>query len=177
MAVFNVIQHDELGSTTASWEKTSIPSSYDHLMLKVSARSANSGTGTTEMHMQWNSELGYLFYRSTGWLTGGSNQSFRKTSGSGEFHYKAGYIVQAGDLADTFGLMTLWIPNYSNTTAFKQGFLSNSFQHNSNYGWFTNVSTACLFRKTDAIDAIKLFPLSGSFAQYSSFTLYGINGV
>tara|TARA_Y100000758_G_scaffold121127_1_gene85312 strand:+ start:5544 stop:6083 length:540 start_codon:yes stop_codon:yes gene_type:complete len=179
MAVFNVISHDELGSSTASWENTSIPSSYDHLMLKVSARSTASGSGSVEMKMQWQGEndaADYAFYRSTFTLTGGSNQAGRAHAGTGDPHYKAGYIPEAGALADSFCNLTVWIPNYSDTTAYKQGFLHNSQQYNSNY-LFGNVMTACLFLDDAAIHTIKLFPLSGSFAQYSSFTIYGINGV
>ena len=105
-----------------------------------------------------------------------SNQAGRAHAGTGDPHYKAGYIPEAGALADSFCNLTVWIPNYSDTTAYKQGFLHNSQQYNSNY-LFGNVMTACLFLDDAAIHTIKLFPLSGSFAQYSSFTIYGINGV
>ena len=39
---YTVIDHTELSGTTASWSKTSIPSSYDHLYLVWSARSNHS---------------------------------------------------------------------------------------------------------------------------------------
>ncbi len=176
MAVFNVIQHDELGSSAASWEKSSIPSSYNHLMLKASIRSNASGSSHTEIKMQWQGSTNYSYYRSTGALTGGSNQAFRAHGGTGDPHFRSGYIPEASTLADCFNHTTLWIPNYSDTTAYKQGFVHSSVQWNHNY-LFGNTMTACLFLDDAAIHTIKLIPLAGSFVQYSSFTLYGINGV
>jgi len=44
MAAFTVIDHTELGAAASSWDVTSIPSSYDHLLVKVSARSDSSDT-------------------------------------------------------------------------------------------------------------------------------------
>ena len=43
MAVWNVIDHTELSGATASWDVTSISSSYDHLYGVVSARSDDTG--------------------------------------------------------------------------------------------------------------------------------------
>ena len=46
MAAFTVIAHTEATGATASWEKTSIPSSYDHLLIRNVSSGQNHRTGS-----------------------------------------------------------------------------------------------------------------------------------
>ena len=178
MAVLNVIQHTEIGSGgAATWEKTSISTSYDHLWLQCSLRSTTASSGTTECYMRLNSDAGYAQYSATTIYADSSGPSgTRQLTSSGDAHYRVGYMPQASELASTFNGMSLWIPNYANTDNFKQCLLQAATQYNHHSPWIGQWNSAMCFRRTAAISAIKLWPLSGSFAQYSTMTLYGVNG-
>jgi hypothetical protein len=63
--------------------------------------------------------------------------------------------------------------DYSNTNKFKTMRSLNGFDENGAGQIFL---TSGLYRKTNAISEIRLFPSSGTFAEYSSFALYGITG-
>jgi len=67
MAAFTVIDHQELGvsqwapsgnTTVASWTKSSIPDTYDHLMLKVSARTDSGYYGYVDVQLNADTTAG-----------------------------------------------------------------------------------------------------------------------
>ena len=80
--------------------------------------------------------------------------------------------------ANTFGVLTVWIPHYANTANFKQALCSWAGENASmtDYRWAVGL-TAGLWSDTSAIDQITLFDISAAdFVQYSTFTLYGVTG-
>ena len=179
MAVFNVIDHTEIGAGGASqWEVTGIPSSYDHLLVKISARSERAGVSKESVILSVNgssstSDFPGTFLRQ---LSGAVNSSRFGTGYAGWAGYQN---IPAGDAtAGTFGVMNIWIPNYSNTANFKQLIWHTASETNSSSTSNWNIShTAAMYTEdTTAIDEIKMICFTGStdIAQYSSFTVYGI---
>ena len=180
MAVFTVIEHDEIGTGgAASWSETGISASYDHLLLKASIRSeyVNStadgilelnGDATTSLYSDTN-----LFARTT--ATG--PESVNTTSGVGitSWRFPAAWTDAAGD--DVFANLSVWIPNYANTVNFKQVLLTCGFSpaDTQGYVWGEYV-TAGLVQITGAITAISIAGVSGDIAEFSTFTLYGVTG-
>ena len=84
----------------------------------------------------------------------------------------------ASNLANPFGAIKIWIPNYANTANFKQAILDGVIENNSttNAQWNLHVA-AGLWQSTAAINAVSLADLaSNNFVQYSTFTLYGVTG-
>tara|TARA_R110000751_G_scaffold277287_1_gene378541 strand:+ start:248 stop:472 length:225 start_codon:yes stop_codon:yes gene_type:complete len=73
--------------------------------------------------------------------------------------------------------MTMWIPNYANTTGFKQIVGQQSVENNSatDYRYYMGLN-AFLWQSTAAVTALKLYPSTSDFVQYSTFTLYGVSG-
>jgi hypothetical protein len=181
MAAFTVIDHTEIGAGgAASWEVTGIPTTYDHLLLKVSARSERATVTRESVILSVNGSSS-----TTNWpftilriLSGAVNS----TRGGTGYVGWGGYIniPAAGATADTFGVMDIWIPNYSNTANYKQ-LLWQSVSENAsttNNEYAVEMAAALYTEDTTAIDEIKMvgFTAATDIAQYSTFTLYGVTG-
>jgi len=87
-------------------------------------------------------------------------------------------VSGASTLADTFGVITAWIPNYANTSNYKQAICSSTAENNSTTNNFWQLRlTAGLWQSTAAITSVTVVGLTGDdFQQYSTFTLYGVTG-
>jgi hypothetical protein len=180
MAVFTVIDHTELTGTAASWNVTSIPSSYDHLLIMGSVRSDYAAVYYDVMGLRFNGDDGSN-YTSTlvyaGDATPTSTRSGAATSGGPVY-----CVPAASSTADTFGPFTMWIPHYSNTANYKQVFAqgSNEGMTAVSYQWWMSMN-AILWGSTAAIDEITISCQRNSwqyadFVEFSSFTLYGVTG-
>ncbi len=176
MAVWNVIDHQELSGTAASWTKSSIPSSYDHLYLEFSARSDEVNLlQRDEIEINLNADAGSNYSYTALWAGTTTPASLR---GSGVTEIRRIWVPNASSTADTFGTGALWIPHYANSANFKQVFVQAASEGatTTNYLWGLAV-IAGLWSDTSAVDQITLVPRNGpNFVQYSTFTLYGING-
>ena len=178
MAAFTVIDHTELTGTTASWSKTSIPSSYDHLYLCWSARSDHSGGPTYRdaIYCNVNGDTSSSDYSMTHLFTGSATPASYRSSGVSAWTDFADNPASLA-LADTFGTGSMWLPNYANTANFKQCYANSATENDSttDYRWGIQV-IAGLWTNTAAVTALALTLQNGDFVQYSTFTLYGVTG-
>ena len=171
MPAFTVIDHTELGASASSWTKSSIPSSYDHLMLKVSARTNSGYTGYVDVQLSADTTAAnYSYTRLYAYQSAGPI-SDRATANA--------YVIQtsgSSSTADTFGTATLWIPNYANTANFKPMLSMTAGENASSTDsqWIV-MAGAALWQSTAAVNQITLVP-NADFLQYSTFTLYGVTG-
>ncbi len=175
MATFTVIDHTELGAAASSWDVTSIPSSYDHLLVKVSARSDSSDTYGGEVRVTLNGDTGSNYSGTILWAYQSTPQSTRASSAA---YMNYSYVSDASQAAGTFGSATYWIPHYSNTANFKQMISSSAAEDASSTDsdWIVAVE-AGLWQDTSAVDQITLTAgAADDFVQYSTFTLYGVTG-
>ena len=177
MAAFTVIDHTELSGTASSYDVTSISASYDHLYLVTSLRTDDSGSDYIDgAGLRFNGDTG-TNYSWTVVNAGTSTPTSSRGSSDTSIEYLYG-ATTADSLADTFGTMTMWIPNYANTANFKQTASRWTVPNNSttDWEWFVGVH-AGLWGDTSAVDQITLIPLDGpNFVQYSTFTLFGVTG-
>jgi len=177
MAAFTVIDHTELTGSETSWTKTSIPSSYDHLYLIFSTRTDSPSGERDEAEVILNNDTGTNYSLTQMWAgENGSGAGSQQTTGDEEIAKI--YINGDGSTADTFGAGTLWIPNYANTTGYKQVLTHAACEGatTTNYRWGLSLC-AGLWASTAAINQITLQPVTGTnFVQYSTFTLYGVTG-
>ena len=176
MPAFTVIDHTEIGSGgAASWTKSSIPSTYDHLMLNISARSTKA-TYVGNMKMQFNADSGTNYSQTrlnASTATPNSSRGTSKTS-----IYWGLILTGANVTANTFGSVNVWIPNYANTSNYKQVMIDGTVENNSttNNLWTLQLCAA-LWQSTSALNQITIADLdSTDFVQYSTFTLYGVTG-
>jgi hypothetical protein len=180
MAAFTVIDHTEIGASgAASWAVSSISSSYDHLLIKVSERNSVAGNGgryptlrlgNSGVDSGSNYSATYVFTRLS------TPTSGRTTSGT---YVPLYYGCDDGQTAGTFSSCEIWIPNYSNTTGYKQvvSKIVGPTASSSNYVWGMGWQSG-LWHSTSAVTDVEITawaPSSYEHMQYSSFTLYGVS--
>jgi len=172
MAAFTVIDHTEVGAAgVTSWEKTSIDQSYDHLYLVASYRS-DDVEYLDDSLLYLNSDTGTTLYSCTR-LMNNANLSSERSAVQIR-------LVNPGTsvTANTFGMVTAWIPNYANTANFKSVLYRGAVEGATTAtNTFLEYLGAGLFQTTDAVTAVKIEGQgSDKFVQYSTFTLYGVSG-
>ena len=174
MAVFNVIEHVELSSAVTTWNSGTFATSYDHLFITMSARSDHSYY-TTGIYWRFNGDTGSNY----------SMTDLQTTSESVGTYYVAGSdgigfppVSGGNSTANTFGTTKVWIPNYANTSYFKPVLITSGAENmSSSNSQYSLKRTAGLYRSTSAITSFNLHFNGGhDFVQYSSYTVYGVNG-
>lgn len=148
----------------ASITFNNIPQTFTDLKVVCSTRqtgSANSANAV--LYLNGDTSLGsFTLLYGTGSTTG-------STRASG---YIDAIVSNAGtSTASTFGSAELYIPNY--TVSNFKSIISDTFFENNAAGADQQLR-AILWRSTSAITQIGLTAINGNFAQYSTFTLYGI---
>jgi hypothetical protein len=173
MTVWTHIAHDSLSLPASSVTWSGISALYDHLYLVGSARTDEAGIYIDFCQFEFNTDTTGSNY-STTWLDASTSTP---VSNRATTYAHGGFVSGAAQAANMFGATTLWIPNYANTTGFKQSILSSEVTGTTtNDQWITMIG-ANLWHSTAAITAIKWFPSGGdNFVANSTFDLYGITG-
>ena len=177
MAAWTVIDHTEAGTGgVAYWEESSIASSYDHLLVRASVRSELSGYIVGGIAVNLNGDAGYEYT----YVSLEAQTATPTTGGAGSDQQNAasGAIGGTSILAETFTAYEMWLPNYANSSYSKQMIVTNSIVNNSSTDdqWYTYLG-ASLYHPTAAIHTVKLsVNTGGDFAEFSTFTLYGLTG-
>jgi hypothetical protein len=166
------IQTYTLSSSSASITFDNIPQNYTDLVLKFSARSTQTGGYSDDLNLNFNGTASVLSDK----LVYGTGAAATSTGYSAQTNIWVTSVPNSSTTTSTFGNAELYIPNYNSTTTYKSFSLDGVTENNA-----TNALgslTAGLYSYNSAITSIKLQLGSGSFVQYSTFTLYGIsNGV
>ena len=158
----------ELNQTASSVTFSSIPQTgYTDLKLVFSGRV--TGTGTV-------ANIGINFNNSASSFTnrylGGNGSSASSGSLSGTDGPLSIWTADYNDvIANTFGNAEVYIPNYTSNN-YKSFSVDGVAENNATDGRMA--MNAMLWSNTAAITSISLVPQSGSFMQYSTFSLYGI---
>ena len=163
---YTIIASSTVGSGGASnIEFTSIPATYTDLLIKLSSRSSDTGTG---LEINFNNDTGsnykYQRFYAAGSITANFSTSATKILG-------AGLVGQYTYTANTFGNSDIYILNYASSVAKSVSYDGNA-ENNASTGW--NTFNTGYWTSTDAITSIKLLAEGGNFAQHSTAYLYGI---
>ena len=151
---------------------SSIPSTYTDLKIVVSSKSSYTGSYYDNMLMTFNGVgSDYSFLRFIG-INGGTSTDGPFTSQSviytGELDASGGSIT-----SNTFSNNEIYIPNYT-TSNYKSISIDKTLENNSSSNYILGF-VAGLWSNTSAISSITFTNASGSFVQYSTFYLYGVN--
>ena len=157
-----------LNTAAASIEFNSIPQTYTHLQIRAIGRSTSTSPDT---YLQING------------VTAGGNYSYHYVYGDGASvasgsDTSQGFLIglrtaTSNNSANIFGVGVIDILDYTNTNKFKTVRTLSGFDGNgSGLTWLVSGN----YRSTNAITSLKFTASSVSFAQYSSFDLYGIKG-
>lgn len=144
----------------SSIDFTSIPATYTDLVVKVSARDT---TANGEFYLRFNSSTTNYSDR---WLYGTGSSASSTTNTKIDL-----FLASSGYTANTFGSTDIYIPNYRSANYKLTS--ADSVQENNATASYALLD-AGLWSDTSAITSVNLIPAGGTFAQYSSATLYGI---
>lgn len=161
---YTLIQAYNITSTTASVTFSSIPQTYTDLVVQLSARNNESDNATS---------LRCYFNGDTGNITVYELRAIGGTAGSYSISYaQAGYVASLQSVADTFGIATIYIPNY--TGSLTKSSIGDIVQSSSTQSENYAVGSSRSWNSGDAITSVTLASGGGSWVQYSNFYLYGI---
>jgi len=153
-----LIESKTLGTSQAAIEFTSIPQDGTDLVALISSR----GVGTNAMTLAFNTGGAYTNRRLFG--TGSSTGS----DSSGQI----GQSNSSTDTANTFGNTSVYIPNYTGSTA--KSYSVDSVSENNGTAAL-QIIIAGLWSGTSAITSMTFTAVSaGTFAIGSTVSLYGV---
>jgi hypothetical protein len=149
------------GASTITF--SSIPSTYTHLQIRSFIKGSSNDQ---DIWVNFNGDTTSNYSQHRLYGDGASAVSGGLASGS-----KIEYFGRSGSGTSVFGPSIVDILDYKDTNKFKT--------IRSLTGWDNNGSGFVMFtsgnwRLTSAITSMVITPQSGTFAQYSSFALYGI---
>lgn len=172
LGVMFPIQMVSVGAAgAANIEFTSIPSTYTHLQIRVTARTTSSGVSNDAIALQFNGETSSVYTLHTLFGNGSSVTAFASTPETQISLDKAAGPVVGSNI---FASIVCDILDYKSTSKFKTTRSLGGFDNN---GSGIVHFTSGLWRSTNAVSSIKLYPQQGGiFAQYTSIALYGIKG-
>lgn len=159
-----LIETKTLASTTSLIQFTSIPQTFTDLLILTSLRdtSGSAGWATAEVRPNGN----------TSNITSRVLYGFGTTVGSFSPTEVYHQLTQGGNTANTFSNSSIYIPNYSGSTA-KSFSVDTSTEGNT--ANTINAITASLWNSTAAITSLDFVPASSAiFAIGSTISLYGI---
>ena len=147
---------------------SSIPSTYKHLQIRYIGRNTST---SLDVYAQFNADTGNN-YRSH-YLTGDGSSASAGDIGTQAF-WNGGYTSGSSQSANVFGAAVIDILDYTNTN---KNTVTRTLTGWDNNGSGQLVLYSGLWINTAAVTSIKLYkPPSGTWAQHSSFALYGIKG-
>lgn len=145
---------------------SSIPSTYKHLQIRYIARGSSSDN---VFYIQYNSDATSGNYANH--ILYGDGTSTASTGSLTELGTTYVSIANSSRLASTFAAGIVDILDYTNTNKYKtQRSLTGREDNSAGIAIFASG----LWKNTAAISSITCVPISGNFAQYSHFALYGI---
>jgi hypothetical protein len=168
---YTLIEKITVGAAGASSiDFTSIPQTYTDLIVKGSTRRVTDSANNDAIGIRFNGSSSSIYSVKNLKGDGASASSADASSVSAVYGY--GSNNPAGATASTFSNFELYIPNYTSSNQ-KSVSLDGVTENNATTAYA--VLSAGLSTTTSAITSMTIIALSsGSFAQYSSFYLYGI---
>lgn len=165
-----LISSNTLGASATSVTFSSIPSTYTDLVLRISARSDDTGVFQT-IQIRFNNDSGTTYSRVNLYGNGSTAASALNANLTAT---RSDYGATAsGATASTFGNAEIYIPNYLSTTTIPVGAFGAG-ETNATAAYIA--TTAGQWRGSAAINRIDISPnfSTVNFVSGSSFYLYGI---
>jgi hypothetical protein len=155
---------------------TGIPASWKHLQLRVTARCSATGGANNDINFTFNNDNGNNYSRhrlyganGTAGTSGVASSSFAGT--------EIGVIPSTDMTANVFGIGIIDILDYTNTNKYKPVKILSGVNDNTGTGTTRLAISSSSWNSTSAINSITVFTSSYNYLQYSTFALYGIQGV
>ena len=165
-----------LTTATASVTFSSIPATYTHLQLRVTAQTNRATYGIDEMKATFNGD-GASNYRAH--IVYGDGASYSSGAEPQGVTVKWGTGFLGTTTGANWGSMIVDILDYTNTNTYTTQRVLGGVDCNGTVGGLGGRVglTSGLWMNTAAVTSMTIIPANTTnFSQYSSFTLYGIKG-
>ena len=146
---------------------SSIPSTYQHLQIRLIARSAKTSSADN-LRIQFNSDTANNYASHELYGTGSSAAAYAETSTSSTY---ADYIASDYNSANIFGVGVIDVLDYVSTNKYKTIRVLSGYDANGSGG--ISFSSG-LWQSTNAITSIKIYFGANNLQQYSTAALYGV---
>ena len=159
------------GSTSISF--TSIPSTFQHLQIRVLAQQTRATFGRGGYTLRFNSDTGSNYAKHE--LLGDGSSALTSAEASAT-NISLGYL--GTNTAGSFGATVVDILDYTNTNKNKTVRSLGGIDHNgliASFGGIVGLNSG-LWMNTGAVTSITINPDFSPFTEHSSFALYGIKG-
>jgi hypothetical protein len=150
---------------------SSIPSTFTHLQIRVSARTG-AGYESDGCNIRFNNDStnSYVVH----FLQGDSVNASSSNATAQQSLYIAGRLPGSTVTASVFGSVVADILDYTNTSKNKTVRSISGFDTNNTSAVVRVAMMSGLWVNTSAISQIEILANNGGFVQYSRFDLYGI---
>ena len=169
---FQIIETIDADGTSVDFDFTSIPGTFDHLMVQYSMRT-NGVIASRPLFIQINGDVGNNYNMNDMRAT---KDVYSGTVEEALTQINIGNAVGGNGLINAFSPGKFWIPNYLNTNFWKGVISENSCipANATSIHWIERISVA-QWMDSSAINRIKIYNSGGDiFTVGSSVTLYGI---
>jgi hypothetical protein len=162
---FSQIATTTATGSTADVTFSSIPQIYTHLQIRMIVKNHTANTNNTRL--QFNSDTGanYSWHE----LYGDGSSAGSGASSGASYMYTGNHPSNV--VASSFAVYVVDILDYKDTNKFKTVKTLSGYDLN---GSGVVGLRSGNWRSASAITSIRIFPGADSFAQYSSFQLYGV---
>jgi hypothetical protein len=156
----------------ASVTFSSIPATYTDLVVKASTRSGSGAAVAYSMLMKINSLTSSIYSQRAAEGNGAAASSFNQSGIDSAV--RVALVNGTGATASTFSSTEITIPNYASSN-YKSVSIDSVAETNAATTYINML--AYLVQTTAAVSSLTFAPESAAatFAQYSTFTLYGIS--
>lgn len=160
-----------VASSTASFDFTSIPSTWRHLRVVIDGRATKSATSDI-INMTLNNDTGAHYdYYEVEWsgdpVAVGGASAFAASAG------KIGFMAAASAAAGLSDTITIDIPNYKGTTFHKKARALGGFKIGTSSGDIGNTFFNVWWRDTSAVTRATFTPAGGGWVDNTVASLYG----
>jgi len=167
---YNLIKSHTLSSTQSSVIFSSIPQTYDDLILHCSARTNTSGNWQG-IYLKFNGESSLTANKATLLIYSSGSGSAGFTNLNGCF---VGDFTAASSPSNYFTGSETYLSNYRSSNTYKT-FSSNSIVMNGSNNSFLESGVLSWTSGGSALTSLEVIPGANSFVQNSTFSLYGIS--
>lgn len=156
-----------LGSTASSITISSIPSTYQHLQIRILG--SMSASGADDLRMRFNSDTGSNY--ATHFIVGNGS-----TVPAGAYSSTTSMLCGANALptaTNIYGVAVIDVLDYANTSKYKT--MRALAGNDTNGGGYVALSSG-LWQSTTAVNSITFYPNASTFTANTQVALYGIKG-
>lgn len=174
---YESISTTTLGSSQATITFSSIPSTYKHLQIRCLSRGTDAGNGGIGVRMRMNSDTGSNYSLHGVDAYQGASAGVEALAGASQAFMLNYFQPSAGNGSNIFAGAVIDVLDYQNSNKYKTVRSLGGYDMNGSVSGYNYVGLySGAWRNTAAVTQIDLICSGGSFAQYSSFALYGIKG-